>query len=116
MVKKFILGMVMVLGLVFTTSIMPTEAASQQDIAYASRLIQGSWQARDGGRLEITSRDFGKGSYVIQDVSNDGTYTVVTIAVNGGRSIDTLKLSNNNYNYMMLNNLTTGYSTDYGRL
>lgn len=116
MVKKLILGIVMVLGLVFTANIIPAEAASQQDMAYANNLIQGTWQAGDGGRLVITSRNFGKGSYEIRDVSNDGTYTVVTIAVNGGGNIDTLNFLNDNYNYMMLNNLTTGYSNDYSRL
>ena len=116
MVRKFILTVIIALGLVFTVSIIPTEAANQQEITYARNLIQGAWQARDGGRLEITARDFGKGSYEIRDVSNDGAYTMVTIAVNGGRNIDTLKFSNDNYNYMMLNNLTTGYSADYNRL
>ena len=118
MFKKSILWIAMVFGLVFMVDIgiMPVEAASQQDISYASNLIQGTWQASDGGKVAITSRYFGKGSYEIRDVSNNGTYTVVTIAVNGGQSIDTLTFQNENYNDMMLNNLTTGYSQDYSRL
>lgn len=91
-------------------------AASQQEFVRASNLIQGTWQARDGGKLTITPRDFGKASYQLRDASDDGTYFVVTIAVNGGRSIDTLTFTNGNNDYMMLNNLITGYSQDYTRL
>lgn len=81
-------------------------------ISRGYELIEGTWQDRDS----ITDRDFGKAPYSVRSVSNDGSYTVVTISVNGGRSINTLTFDNNNPNYMMLNNVSTGYSADYVRV
>ena len=65
---------------------------------------------------EYNGQRFGKAPYSVRSVSNDGNYTVVTISVNGGRSINTLTFDNNNPNYMMLNNVSTGYSADYVRV
>ena len=70
-------------------------------ISRGYELIEGTWQDRDGSIMSITDRDFGKAPYSVRSVSNDGNYTVVTISVNGGRSINTLTFDNNNPNYMM---------------
>lgn len=90
--------------------------AYQENISRGYELIEETWQGRDGSIMSITDRDFGEAPYSVRSVSNDGNYTVVTISVNGGRSINTLTFDNNNPNYMMLNNVSTGYSADYVRV
>jgi hypothetical protein len=116
--KKFCLIGLCAFSVIFCEAIIPMQSAYayQENISRGYELIEGTWQDRDGSIMNITDRDFGKAPYSVRSVSNDGNYTVVTISVNGGRSINTLTFDNNNPNYMMLNNVSTGYSADYVRV
>lgn len=116
--KKFCLIGLCIFSVIFCEAIIPMQPAYayQENISRGYELIEGTWQDRDGSIMSITDRDFGKASYSVRSVSNDGNYTVVTISVNGGRSINTLTFDNNNPNYMMLNNVSTGYLADYVRV
>lgn len=104
--KKFCLIGLCAFLVIFCEAIIPMQPAYayQENISRGYELIEGTWQDRDGSIMSITDRDFGKAPYSVRSVSNDGNYTVVTISVNGGRSINTLTFDNNNPNYMMLNN------------
>ncbi|NJE28493.1 hypothetical protein DWZ11_07825 [Megamonas rupellensis] len=116
--KKFCLITLCTFSVIFCEAIIPMQSAYayQENISRGYELMEGTWQGRDGSIMSITDRDFGKASYSVRSVSNDGNYTVVTISVNGGRSVSTLTFDNNNPNYMMLNNISTGYSADYVRV
>lgn len=116
--KKFCLITLCTFSVIFCEAIIPMQPAYayQENISRGYELIEGTWQGRDGSIMSITDRDLGKASYSVRSVSNDGNYTVVTISANGGRSISTLTFDNNNHNYMMLNNISTGYSADYVRV
>lgn len=117
LLKKLIVAGICSFSLLFSGAIAPLSLANayQESVSTGYQWIVGTWQGRDGSILDITNSSFGKASYSINEVSNDGTYTVVTISVNGGRSINTLTFSNDNPSYMMLNNLTTGYTADFSK-
>ena len=102
--KKFCLITLCTFSVIFCEAIIPMQSAYayQENISRGYELIEGTWQGRDGSIMSITDRDFGKASYSVRSVSNDGNYTVVTISVNGGRSVSTLTFDNNNPNYMMV--------------
>lgn len=114
--KKICLIGLCAFSVIFCEAIIPMQSAYayQENISRGYELIEGTWQGRDGSIMSITDRGFGKAPYSVRSVSNDGK--VVTISVNGGRSINTLTFDNNNPNYMMLNNVSTGYSADYVRV
>ena len=103
--KKFCLIGLCAFSVIFCEAIIPMQPAYayQENISRGYELIEETWQGRDGSIMSITDRDFGEAPYSVRSVSNDGNYTVVTISVNGGRSINTLTFDNNNPNYMMLN-------------
>ena len=84
--------------------------------AEAYDLICGMWQRADGVNFKITETSFGKASYTIQEVSDEEGEIVITIAVNGGRTIDTLTFERGNEDHMYLYNLTTNFSTEYDRI
>ena len=102
--KKFCLIGLCAFSVIFCEAIIPMQPAYayQENISRGYELIEETWQGRDGSIMSITDRDFGEVPYSVRSVSNDGNYTVVTISVNGGRSINTLTFDNNNPNYMML--------------
>lgn len=107
--KKFCLIGLCAFSVIFCEAIIPMQPAYayQENISRGYELIEETWQGRDGSIMSITDRDFGEAPYSVRSVSNDGNYTVVTISVNGGRSINTLTFDNNNPNYMMLKYLNS---------
>ena len=92
------------------------EAATSAEITLAQNLLIGTWEGTDGRVIKITERGFGKASYTIEDVSDEDGEIVITIAVNGGRTMDTLTFEHGVRDYMLLNNLTTGFELGYSRV
>lgn len=92
------------------------EATTSEEIALAQRMIIGTWEGTDGRVVKITERGFGKASYSIQDVADEDGEIVITIAVNGGRTIDSLTFEHGDGTHMVLNNLTNGFEMEYSRV
>lgn len=91
-------------------------AASSQEIAYAQELICGKWKGADGREIKITRNGFALAPYTIQDVSNEDGEIVITVAVSGGKTIDTLTFEQGDEDNMYLYNMTTGFSMEYTRI
>ncbi len=93
----------------------PAQAFPSHSMPYAAgySLIVGTWQGRYGRELSISMDDVDGVPYSIHDVTNDGFTTVVRIILDDDRhTMLTFSFPNGNYNYVMMNNATTGRFAD----
>ena len=76
-------------------------------------LVVGTWKGRYGKDLSISIDAIDGTPYTIHSVKNDGFTTVVTvILMDKAKTMLSFSFPNGNYNYVMMNNETTGRFAD----
>ena len=94
---------------------MPVFAYSSYSMPSAAgySLVVGTWKGRYGKDLSISIDAIDGTPYTIHSVKNDGFTTVVTvILMDKAKTMLSFSFPNGNYNYVMMNNETTGRFTD----